>query len=59
MGFCVISEAMLARCGTPVKQGQVTKDEVTYPFSANSVFLNHGRHSRAFGTEFQDKFRLL
>lgn len=25
---------------TSVKQGQVTKDEVTYPFSANSVFLN-------------------
>ncbi len=44
---------------TSEKQGQVTKDEVTYPFSANSVFLNHGRHSRAFGTEFQDKFSLL
>lgn len=44
---------------TSKKQGQVTKDEVTYPFSANSVFLNHGRHSRAFGTEFQNKFSLL
>ena len=41
------------------KLGQATKDEVTYPFSANSVFLNYVRHSRAFETEFQDKFRLL
>lgn len=33
---------------TGEKQGQVTKDEVTYPFSANSVFLNLARHSGAF-----------
>lgn len=51
------SEALLAN--TSKKQGQVTKDAVTYPFSANSVFLNHRRHSKAFGTEFQDKFSLL
>lgn len=28
-------------------------------FFVNSVFLDHGRHSGASGTDFQDKFGLL